>query len=374
MNKLTAKRFGALLGAFFLFSTISFSQFDNFDFLKATPADGVKFLQSYISPYANAFGAGLSGGWYNTARPHKLLGFDITVSVNAGIVPSSENTFDVKKIGLSTAFAPTSSSGPSITPTIAGPKTPMVPMTLKDNLSSTTLASFNTPPGADWKYVPAPTAQIGLGLPFGTELKFRFLPKIAIGEGDVSLWGVGLMHSLIQYLPGAKMIKLFDVSAFGGYTKIISNIPMNLKPDQATSHYTNVNPSTAFNNQFLTANVSALNIGIIGSVTIPVITVYGGLGYCKTGMDIKLKGNFPTLTYNATYLPTPAVYEDKGVVGDGLPGVTGIKAFPSIEIQNLSGLRANIGLRFKLAILTIHADYTLAQYNILTAGLGFSIR
>lgn len=374
MNKLTVKRFGALLAAFFLFSTISFSQFDNFDFLKATPADGVKFLQSYISPYANAFGAGLSGGWYNTARPHKLLGFDITVSVNAGIVPTSENTFDVKKIGLSTAFAPTSSSGPFITPTIAGPKTPLVPMTLKDNLSGTTLASFNTPPGADWKYVPAPTAQIGLGLPFGTELKFRFLPKIAIGDGDVSLWGVGVMHSLIQYLPGAKMIKLLDVSAFGGYTKIMSNIPMNLKPDQATSHYTNVNPSTAFNNQFLTANVSALNIGIIGSVTIPVITVYGGLGYCKTGMDIKLKGNFPTLTYNATYLPTPGVYEDKGVVGDGLPGVTGIKAFPSIEIQNLSGLRANIGLRIKLAILTIHADYTLAQYNILSAGIGLSIR
>ena len=373
MNKLTTKRFGTLLSALFLISTVSFSQFDNLDFLKNSPADGVKFLQSYISPYANAFGAGLSGGWYNTARPHKLLGFDITVSVNAGIVPTSENTFDVKKIGLSSAFAPTSATGPSLTPTIAGPKTPVVPMTLKD-ATGNTLTSFNTPPGADWKYVPAPTAQIGLGLPFGTEVKFRFLPKVSIGEGDVSLWGVGVMHSLIQYLPGAKMIKLFDVSAFGGYTKIMGNIPIKLQPDQATSHYTNINPTTAFSNQFLSATVSALNIGVIGSVTIPVITVYGGLGYCKTGMDIKLKGNFPTPTYNATYLPTPSVYEDKGVVGDGIKGITGIKPFPAIEIKNLSGLRANIGLRFKLAILTIHADYTLAQYNILSAGLGFSIR
>ncbi len=373
MNKLTLKRLGTLMGALFLFSTITFSQFDNFDFLKSSPADGVKFLQSYISPYANAFGAGLSGGWYNTAKPHKLLGFDLTVSVNAGIVPSVDNTFDVKTIGLSSAFAPTSTSGPSITPTAAGPKTPVVPMTLTDG-NGHTLASFNTPPGADWKYIPAPTAQIGLGLPFGTEVKFRFVPKVSIGKGDVSLWGVGVMHSLIQYLPGSKMIKLFDVSAFGGYTKLSSNIPLNLKPDQATSHYTNVNPATAFSNQFLSATMSALNIGIIGSVTIPVVTVYGGLGYSKTAMDVKLKGNFPTPTYNATYPLTPSVYEDKGVVGDGITGVTGIKPFPSIEIKNLSGLRANIGLRFKLAILTIHADYTLAQYNILSAGVGLSFR
>ena len=370
MNKLSTKRFGTLMGALFLISTVSFSQFDNFDFLKSSPADGVKFLQSYISPYANAFGAGLSGGWYNTAKPHKLLGFDLTISVNAGIVPSSDNTFDVKKIGLSTAFAPTSPTGSSITSTVAGPKTPVVPMTLTDG-SGHTLASFNTPPGAD----PAPTAQIGLGLPFGTEVKFRFLPKVSIGKGDVSLWGVGLMHSLIQYLPGSKMIKLFDVSAFGGYTKITSNIPLNLKPDQATSHYTNVNPTTAFSDQFLSATVSALNIGIIGSVTIPVITVYGGLGYSKTAMDVKLKGNFPTPTYNATYLPTLSVYEDAGVVGDaGKIGTTVIKPFPAIEIKNLSGLRANIGLRIKLAILTIHADYTLAQYNILSAGIGLSFR
>ena len=374
MNKLSTKRFGTLMGALFLISTVSFSQFDNFDFLKSAPADGVKFLQSYISPYANAFGAGLSGGWYNTAKPHKLLGFDLTISVNAGVVPSSDNTFDVKKIGLSTAFAPTSPTGSSITPTVAGPKTPVVPMTLKD-AAGNTLTSFNTPPGADWKYVPAPTAQIGLGLPFGTEVKFRFLPKVSIGKGDVSLWGVGVMHSLIQYLPGAKMIKLFDVSAFGGYTKITSNIPLNLQPDQSTSHYTPaVNPTTAFSNQFLSATVSALNIGIIGSITIPVITVYGGVGYSKTAMDVKLKGNFPTPTYNSAYPLTPIVYEDKGVVGDGITGVTGIKPFPAIEIKNLSGLRANIGLRLKLAILTIHADYTLAQYNIMSAGIGLSFR
>jgi hypothetical protein len=45
-----------------------------------------------------------------------------------------------------------------------------------------------------------------------------------------------------------------------------------------------------------------------------------------------------------------------------------------MDIKNFSGMRANIGFRIKLAIVTIHADYTRAQYNVLTTGLGFSFR
>jgi hypothetical protein len=364
------------MGILFLISTIAFSQGDDFNFLKSAPADGVKFFQAYFKPYANAFGAGLNGGWYNTARPHKILGFDITASVNAGIVPLSENTFDVTKIGL------VSLTGTGMASTIAGPNKNGPQLLYKTGVpANPTVPAFTTPPGVDWKYVPAPTVQLGIGLPFKTEVKLRFLPKIAIGDGgDVSLYGVGVMHSIIQYLPGAKMIKLFDVSAFAGYTKITGNMPLDVKPDVATSRFTNINSAIAFNNQFLSLGVSALNFGVIGSITVPVLTLYGGVGYAKSSMDIKLKGNFPTPTYNSTYSTTTSVYEDKGVYGEG--GKIGIDptkqitvtSFPSIEFKNLSGLRANIGLRIKLLILTIHADYTLGQYNLLSAGVGFSVR
>src|ERR1035437_6771604 len=103
MNKLYTKRFGTLLGAILISSTVSFSQLKNVDFLKSAPVDGTKFLQAYISPWANAFGAGLNGGWYNTAKPHKLGGFDITTSINIAMVPSSEDKFDISKIGLSSS-------------------------------------------------------------------------------------------------------------------------------------------------------------------------------------------------------------------------------------------------------------------------------
>ena len=89
MNNQFTKRSMVLMISLCMFSSLAFSQFDNTDFLRSIPSDGVKYLQAYVSPWANAFGAGLNGGWYNTAKPHKLGGFDITINASMGIVPTS---------------------------------------------------------------------------------------------------------------------------------------------------------------------------------------------------------------------------------------------------------------------------------------------
>lgn len=341
-----------------LFSLASFSQFTDVDFLRTAPADGVKYLEAYISPWANAFGAGLNGGWYNTAKPHKFGGFDITLNTSVGIVPTSAQTFDASKIGLSSAI-----TGAGISSTVAGPDKAGPLMSY--NANGVTLASFNAPKGVDWRYIPVPTAQVGVGLPFGTELKVRFIPKIKIKDGDVSLWGVGLLHNLTQYLPGDKLLP-FDVSLFGGYTKLMANVPLGLEPDPSIAKaYTTINASTAFNSQNMKITVGALNISAIASLNLPVITFYGGVGYTKTRTAIVLSGNYPLPVFVA--LPVPhAEYNDSGVKKGS--------DFPQMDIKNFSGMRANIGFRIKLAFLTIHADYTRAQYNVLTAGLGVSIR
>ena len=358
MNNQFIKRAGVLMIILCLFSLASFSQFKDVDFLRTAPADGVKYLEAYISPWANAFGAGLNGGWYNTAKPHKFGGFDITLNTSVGIVPTSAQTFDASKIGLSSAI-----SGAGISSTVAGPDKAGPLMSY--NANGVILASFNAPKGVDWRYIPVPTAQIGIGLPFGTELKVRFIPKIKIKDGDVSLWGVGLLHNITQYLPENKLLP-FDVSLFGGYTKLMANVPLGLEPDPSvTKAYTTINASTAFNSQNMKITVGALNISAIASLNLPVITFYGGVGYTKTRTAIELSGNYPLPVIVA--LPVPhAEYNDSGVKKGS--------DFPKMDIKNFSGLRANIGFRIKLAFLTIHADYTRAQYNVLTAGLGISIR
>lgn len=336
------------------FSSATFSQVKTFDFLRSAPQDAQKFLHSYLEPYTNAFGAGLNGGWYNTAKPHKLLGFDLTTSFNVGMVPSSAQTFDLSKIGLSSSVVATGT-----TPTVAGPKTEGPLMQYK--AGNVVLAEFHAPGGTGFKFVPVPTLQLGLGLPMGTEIKGRYIPRINIGNnGDLSLWGVGLMHNITQYLPGDKLLP-FDVSVFGGYTKLNGNIGISLQPGTPQSY----SPVVSFNDQKMNLVVTGLNLSAIGSINLPVITFYGGLGYSKTYTEIKLDGNYPTPALVAS--PTPhAEYNNSGVISGS--------QFGQLKIENYSGLRANIGFRLKLAVITIHADYTRAQYNVLSAGLGISVR
>ena len=359
MSNKSMRRSGLLMISLFFISLESFSQFKEVQFLRSAPADGAKYIQAYLTPWANAFGSGLNGGWYNTAKPHKFGGFDITTNLSVGMVPTSAETFDVTKIGLSSAISVT---GTGIASTVAGPKTTNTQMSF--NQSGVALASFGTPKGSAFKFTPVPMAQVGIGLPLGTEVKFRFIPKLSIQDGNISLWGVGLLHSLVQYLPGSKLLP-FDVSLFGGYTKLQSNIPLKLQPDlNETQNYTTPYTSV-FPNQNLNFTVSALNVSLIASLNLPVVTLYGGLGYCKTQTEIKIQGNFPTPVFVAT--PTPHVEYNNNGVKKGTD-------FPNIDIKDFSGLRANIGLRIKLAVITIHADYTKAQYNVFSAGLGVSFR
>lgn len=357
MNKQLKRRTGAVLCALFLTTGMTFAQMDNFDFLRSTPGDALKFIQAYINPWTNAFGAGLNGGWYNTAKPHKLLGFDLTTSVNVGVVPASADKFDLSAIGLSSSIA---ASG--LTPSVSGPDINGQHMSYRVNGQE--LASFDAPAGTAWKYIPAPTAQLGLGLPFGTEIKGRFIPKINIQDGDVSLWGIGLMHNLTQYLPGDKLLP-FDVSLFGGYTKLTGNLPLDVQPGSPQNYTAPYNASTSFQDQNLNLTMSALNISAIASLNIPVLTIYGGLGYSKTTTAIQLQGNFPTPVLVSTGTPH-SEYNNSGVKTAA--------DFPKIEMNNFSGVRANIGLRIKLAVITIHADYTRAQYNVFSTGLGISVR
>lgn len=352
MNRLTSKRIVTLMIPAFLLSSVAFSQLNNVDFLRSAPADGVKFIEAYAAPWAKAFGAGLNGSWYNTAKPHKLGGFDVTFGVNAGMVPSSAETFDLSTLNLSaTNYSPTTGS----VPTIAGSKEGGQSITYSQGAYN--LATFKTPSGTGWKIIPVPTLQIGVGLPLGTELKVRYIPTLPIKDGKIGLWGVGLLHSIMQYFPGNKLLPV-DVSIFAGYTKLTGNVPLNLLPETG---FTNV-ITLPLNNQSLKASVNALNISAIASLSIPLLTVYGGLGYSKTWTNVELSGNFPTPNLYGTSVE----YRDAGVK-------TG-NSFPKIDIKDFSGLRANIGLRIKLAVITFHADYTRAQYNVVSAGLGVSFR
>jgi len=334
----------------FLVATVSFgawAQGDLNELMAGSLEDATKLLDGYTKPALKAFGYGLNQGWYNTAKPHKTLGVDLTISVSAVTIPNSDlfytvdnnqlNSLDLVSVDGQTV---TPITGSAQVPTIFGPDTPP---TFENRQTG---AQFETPGGLDLKKeigiqaMPVPIANLGIGLPKGFDLKIRFVPTVNIGDdAKFDLFGVGVMHDVKQYIPGIKNLP-FDLSGFVGYTsmKLVSNLDV-----------------TAGNNQSAEFKSSATTIQALISKKLSVVTFYGGIGYNIAKTKIAMLGDYE--------------FEDEF----GYPVTI---TDPIALSSDASGMRATAGLRLKLAVITLHGDYTVQKdnFNTLTVGFGINVR
>jgi len=328
-----------------LFSIQASAQDDLETILKSNLQDGTKLINGYVDPFMKTISTGLNNGWYNTAKPHKVAGFDLTVTVNAVTAPTSANYFNINDLKLTNVqLAPSQPQGISNgnVPTLFGADVQPV-YQYKDNPSNT----YQGPAGLDLKKsigmnaLPVPMVQLGFGLPKGFELKLRFFPSTKLGDnGNAQLFGFGVMHDVKQYIPGIKLLP-FDLSAFVGYThlKLDYNLDPTAHPDQRGSF-----------------EVNSTTIQGVISKKMSVITLYGGVGYNISKSSLGLLGKYDI--------------DGDNVYGDKAKG----EIDPLNSKFSASGARITAGFRLKLAVFTLHADYTLQKYSTLTAGFGISVR
>ncbi|RLD22312.1 MAG: hypothetical protein DRI71_07675 [Bacteroidetes bacterium] len=343
----------AILSLALTVSTNSFAQFE--DFLLGGAEDANVLFGHYMTPFLKGMGYGFNNGWYNTAKPHESFGFDITLSFNAAIVPEVDQAFEF--VASEYNFTRIQ-SGPTTLPTLMGNNSTSVlenyinQQDLDPNLppGEVVVGNYGAPDGIadDLKgyginqvAVPSPIVQVGLGLFKGTEIKVRWLPTITSDDFNYKYFGIGGMHSISQWLPVLKDMDFLDISAFVGYTKISAgyNIP--------AGNIAGVNQSAIF-------EVNTLTYQILASAHISVITGYIGLG-----MD-----NFTT-TFQM--LGTYDIYPNEPLVPALVDPI-------DLRAEGHGSFRTTLGARLKLAILTLHFDYTIREYNTMTAGLGFSFR
>lgn len=323
MNK--SKHILMLFLSVLLVSGVAYSQEDAAKFLSGSLDDAKLLTKAYLEPFGKSFGTSLNNGWYNTAKPHKLFGFDITFTAAITVPPSADSKFDVSKLNLQ--YWELQNSDDNIAPTVTGEKTSGP--TLVDKGTGT--ASLQLPQGANLRFVPAPIVQVGIGLPFHTEVMGRFFPKVDInGVGKFSLWGVGIKNEFKEFIPGFKLVPI-DVSIMLGYTKFMSSFEIK-------------------SNQTLEFNASGFTSKLLISKSIPVLTVYAGVGYNKSTTEVAFKG-----TYD---IPNVGV---------------GITDPLDLDFTN-SGFNANIGLRIKLSVIAFHFDYALGKYSVFNAGVGINFR
>lgn len=323
-------------------------------FLSAAPADASKLMTAYMTPVVKSLSYGLTGGWYHTAKAHKTLGVDFGVSINAVFIPTSDNYFNPNTLGLKTitGFNNSTLGNTTQAPTVVGPNDDTQYTATYDPDGTGPLAtqsvSFNGPGGFDLKRnigfaaLPAPMAQLGIGIIKDTDIKIRWVPAIHSGQTSVSMFGIGIMHDVKQYIPGIKSLP-FDLSGFVGYNSISGSAEMAVSPP--------FNPTST--DGVLNYKFNSWVFQALISKKFSVLTLYGGVGWGTIATKVDVTG-----TYKITAAPA---------------GTFDVKNPVSISLNN-SSPKLTVGMRLKFGPLYLNGDYTLQKYNAVSVGLGFSVR
>ncbi|WP_347922531.1 DUF6588 family protein [Pontimicrobium sp. SW4] len=318
--------------------------------------DASKLTENYINPVMKGLMYSINGGWATTGKVHKTLGFDLTISANASFVPDADKLFSFVPSDYSYLTLP---NGETSLPTVMSENDLETTVDVEiDNGDGTyNVASFEMPGGITKDLpvngVPAPMVQLGVGLPFKTDIKLRYVPKLNFDDSvEANLIGLGLQHDLTQYLGPIDKLPL-SISVLGAFTNM--DVSYSIEDDNPSDEITVTNGEAVF-------EMKTWTLQAIGSLDFKIVTLYGSVGYNGGKSSIKLKG-----TYDLEY-----------EVEDGSGTVIGSYSDSVTDPINLNfegkGMRASLGARLNLAFFKIFADYTLQEYNTASAGIAFSFR
>jgi hypothetical protein len=335
--------------------------------------DAELIIQEYISPVTTALGANLNSGWYNTAKTHDLLGFHITFTTSVALIPDAAKTYDLDELNLNAQY----DASDNIARTVAGEKISGPNLRYEQNVpgypgNPVVLAQYDHPAGINLNFVPSPMISAGIGLIKGIEIDGRYMPTIKYGsdkENTVDLWGIGIKHDLKQWIPVVNKVPVFQLAVQYGYTSLKWHTnfnPVTPATFGATDQTTGIN----WDDQSLDFQTKAHTANLLVGANLPVVCFYGGVGFSMAKTNLVTNG----------WYPIPTVVTEVGPdLGEVVVTNTSALENPiDFEIKAKDGSttkpRLNAGIRFKLAIVTIHFDYTYANYSVVTAGLGITFR
>lgn len=377
----------AVAAALSSFTLQSMAQGDAAQLIKAGTADVNTLMNGYMSPLMKSFGAGLNSGWFQTAKPHGIGGFDLTFSLNVPFAPTADQSYDVTNFNA--LKLDPSSAGTTTAPSIFGEQKdgPLMNIMATNPLHTrfastfpgmtnpynqdTAITSLTLPQGLGSNMFLVPTAQFSIGVGFGTEVGIRFIPTMGSGDVSTGLFGFAIKHDFKQWIPGIKEMP-FDLSAMFGYTGF--NFENKFTGTSALKAETgaDIRPDgsgNAYDNQKITFDSKAWTTNVIISKKLGPLTPYLGVGYQRSNTTLKMAGDYPITMINESYDPAAA----PGSANSYVKKIDVISDPISIE-GALGGFRANVGFRLKLLLLTIHGDYTFANYNVASVGVGLNLQ
>ncbi|WP_028890130.1 DUF6588 family protein [Tenacibaculum ovolyticum] len=319
------------------------------DFFLANTEDASKLTSAYMAPAMKGLVYSMNNGWYHTAKVHKKFGFDISIGANASFVPAKDEIFNISSLGLKGLTFPNGAAIPegATSPTIAGGDD-AIPARLgisviADGTTINTPIEISLPKGADLPVnaVPAPSVQVGLGLPYKFDVMLRLVPKVGTDDAKGSVWGLGLKKEFTDLLSPLGKTPL-HLSFLAAYT----NMSVDYNFTENSTQITTDNANAQF-------RLNAYTVQAIASINFPIINFYGGLGYNGGNTKVNMLGDF-NLNYG-------------GGVVDTITDPVSVK-------NNTGSFNATIGTRLSLGFFKIFGSYTMQEYNSVNAGIAFSFR
>ncbi|NQT34196.1 hypothetical protein HQ587_03315 [bacterium] len=338
------------------------------DFQEELKKMATENAKGYIGPFSTAFGTAMNSGLYHTAKPHGMLGFDISFKFAVVTVPDDAQTFDFLMPTVSvpdplnpgqtidldgnilfpdrenpTVFGedevdPFSITAESVRAAFEYVLVDIDSIMTQDefNLWATginwddqlnaipTMPRF---PGIGFNALPLFMPQVSVGLIKKTEVMLRFMPKVKLNDDiDAGFIGIGIKHNLDQWLP----IPLFPIDISAQYVWQSLTIGDLLKSGHSS---------------FTVMASKKIGIGVS-------ITPYIGMGFESSTLDVSYTIENPS---NNPMLPADGTEIDFSLDGDNSFRMTG-------------------GVRFGLPFITLNADYSIGEYKTYSLGFGFSLR
>ncbi len=330
-----------------IFST-NYAQFED---IFASDSDAEKFVTKYTQPVFRGLMFATNSAWVTSAQPIKPFHFELNIGASGAFVPQNYESFKFNPADYQYLRI---DNGPDEIPTVmGGDSQTRLKIVIPDNASNEIkLLEFDAPGGIKDQLpvnaVPAPAIQVSMGLPLGSEVNLRYAPTLTSDNGGFfQLLGIGVKHSISQYFPvgedenGNDKKRHFNLAAHVAYQNI------NAGYDDQNS------------NKAVHLNISTISLQGIASFDYKLLSLYGSVGYTKGFTTMDVLG-----TYNYSY-------DVQDTNGNHIRTETVSITDPLKLNYDVNGMKAKAGFKLKLAFFQIFADYTIQEFPVATAGIGF---
>lgn len=334
---------GSLLILLLASSTLTYAQLDVHVLLVSGVEDAKNFTESYLQSGFDTSGILLSTGWYNSAESKKLGEFEISLTGSVAALTAHQtqfllNTADYMQLQFSNGV-----SQESVASIFGQNNQDVEALITYENSSGNPQNLFiDFPQGISSeavRYVPLVFPQVSVGFLAGFEFKARYLPALKTDDTTFSMYGIGFQQELSRWLSLLKNLPL-HVSIGANYTRFLNEFQL-----QETSVVEHTDGT-------LETHLQTYNFHTMVSTKWPIFNLYGGVSYFSVNADVNLLGSYTIVEgINAGQtLDNPYAYN-----------------------AHASGFCASLGAKLNLGFLRFHADYTVQEFNTISAGISFGI-